>query len=140
MPNLLQALVRALVERQLTRPAIPAVKLATLPLTAPTAALPLATRPKRFGARSTTSTHCQFTLSENKFIFRDLQRLWMKRKLYRPPCRWKALGLLFHFVVKLKKKLRTSWLFLGLGGVKPDNLKLSLITYLTPFLAHDALA
>ena len=45
--------------------------------------------------------HCQFTLSENKLIFRDLQRLWMKRKPYRPPCRWKALGLLSHFIVKL---------------------------------------
>ena len=56
MLTCLRALVRALVGRRLTRPAIPAVKLATLPLTAPTAALPLATRPKRFGARSTTST------------------------------------------------------------------------------------
>ena len=49
-------------------------------------------------------THCQFTLSENKFIFRDLQRLWMKKKPHRPLCRWKALGLLFHFVITLLKK------------------------------------
>jgi hypothetical protein len=44
----------------------------------------------------------------------------MKRKPYRPP--WKALGLLFHFITKLKKK--TPWLFLGLalGGAAPDNL------------------
>jgi hypothetical protein len=86
------------------------------------------------------AAHCQFTLSEDKFIFRDLQRLWMKRQLYRTrtPRRWKALGLLFHFVIKFKKKLRTSWLFLGLGGVKPDNLMLSLTTYLAPFLVHDA--
>jgi hypothetical protein len=50
------------------------------------------------------ATHCQFTLYENKIIFRDLQRLWMKRKPYRPPCRWKTLGLLFHFVIKILNK------------------------------------
>jgi hypothetical protein len=66
----------------------------------------------------------------------------MKRKSYRPPRRWKALGLLFHFVIKLSKTIKNFVVILGLGGVnvniKPGNPMLSLITYLTPFLGHDA--
>jgi hypothetical protein len=63
----------------------------------------------------------------------------MKRKPCRPPCRWKALGLLFHFAIKLKKKKKNSVVILGLGGVKPGSLMLSLVTYLTPFLGDNLL-
>jgi hypothetical protein len=43
----------------------------------------------------------------------------MKRKPYQPPlCRWKALGLLSHFIIKLKNKIRTSWFFFGPGWCK----------------------
>jgi hypothetical protein len=87
--------------------------------------------------------HCRaarFTLPENKFIFRDPQCVWMKRKPYRPPpMPLESPGPPLSFRYKtFKKKWRTPWLFLGLGGVKPDNLILPLATYLAPFLVHDA--
>jgi hypothetical protein len=42
----------------------------------------------------------------------------MKRQLYRPPCRWKALGLLFHFVIKLLKKIKEFVVIFGPGWCK----------------------
>jgi hypothetical protein len=62
----------------------------------------------------------------------------MKRKTLSTPMPLGSPGPPLSFHYKTLKKLRTAWLFLGLGGVKPDNLMLSLITYLTPFLVHDA--
>ena len=46
------------------------------------------------------STHCQFALSENKFIFLDPQRLWMKRKPYRPPMPLESSGPPLSFYYK----------------------------------------
>ena len=82
--------------------------------------------------------HSKLSFSELFCFFRDPPRLWTKRKPHRPPCRWKALGLLFHLVKKNEKKLRTSWFFGGLSGIKTVNLMLFLSTYLTLFLFHEA--
>jgi hypothetical protein len=63
----------------------------------------------------------------------------MKKKPHRPLCRWKALDLLFHFVITLKKKkIKNFVIIFGPGWCKTDNLMLSLVIYLTLSLVHDA--
>ena len=62
----------------------------------------------------------------------------MKKKPHRPLCRWEALGLLFHFVMPLLKKIKNFVIIFGPGWCKTDNLMLSLITYLALSLVHDA--